>query len=108
MADLTDVEVDAALHRGRVLRSSEPRATNARYDRAQGRVIIDLDNDCTFTFPPRSVQGLEKASDDQISSIEILGQGYGLHWEELDVDLSLPGLMAGIFGTQTYMAQQIG
>jgi hypothetical protein len=26
-----------------------------------------------------------------------------LHWETLDVDLSIPGLLAGLFGTQAYM-----
>jgi len=28
----------------------------------------------------------------------ILGRGYGLHWEALDADLSVPGLLAGLFG----------
>jgi hypothetical protein len=34
--------------------------------------------------------------------------GYGLHWEALDVDLSIPGLIAGIFGTRSYMARRAG
>ena len=36
------------------------------------------------------------------------GMGYGLHWEGLDVDLSLSGLMAGILGTKAYMARRAG
>lgn len=108
MAELTDAAIDAALERGRAARASEPRATAARYDRASGRVIVDLENGCTFAFPPRLAQGLEAASDDQLSAVEILGQGYGLHWEELNVDLSLPGLMAGIFGTKAWMARRAG
>lgn len=108
MADLTDAAIDAALERGRAAHANEPRAVAARYDRASSRVIVDLENGCTFAFPPRLAQGLEAASDDQLAAVEILGRGYGLHWEELDVDLSLPGLMAGIFGTKAWMARRAG
>lgn len=108
MADLTDAAIDAALERGRAAHANEPRAAAVRYDRASGRVIVDLENGCTFAFPPRLAQGLEGASDDQLAAVEILGRGYGLHWEELDVDLSLPGLMAGIFGTKAWMARRAG
>jgi hypothetical protein len=108
MADLTDAGIDAALERGKASRASEPRAAAARYDRGSGRVIVDLENGCTFAFPPRLAQGLEDASDAQLAAVEILGAGYGLHWEALDVDLSLPGLMAGIFGTKSWMARQAG
>jgi hypothetical protein len=61
-----------------------------------------------FAFPPRLAQGLESATEAQLGQIEILGAGYGLHWEALDVDLTIPGLMAGLFGTRAYMAQQAG
>jgi hypothetical protein len=108
VADLTDAAIDAALARGRAAHANEPRAAAARYDRASSRVIVDLENGCTFAFPPHLAQGLETASDDQLAAVEILGRGYGLHWEELDVDLSLPGLMAGIFGTKAWMAGHAG
>ncbi|MBN9149434.1 MULTISPECIES: DUF2442 domain-containing protein [unclassified Nitrobacter] len=108
MADLTDAAIDAALKRGRVAHANEPRAAAARYDRTSSRVIVDLENGCTFAFPPYLAQGLETATDDQLAAVEILGRGYGLHWEELDVDLSLPGLMAGIFGTKAWMAGHAG
>lgn len=88
MVDLTDAAHDAALERERAARASEPRAAAARYDRASGRVIVDLENGCPFALPPRLAQELEGASDDQLAAIAILGNGYGLHWEELDVDLS--------------------
>ena len=108
MAELTDTVIDAALERGRVAREHEPRALAARYDRASGRVVVDLENGCTFAFPPRLAQGLDDASVEELSDIEIVGNGYGLHWQALDVDLSLPGLMAGIFGTRAWMARRAG
>jgi Protein of unknown function (DUF2442) len=108
MVELTDAQIDAALERGRIAQASEPRAVAARYDKRRGQVVVDLTNGCTFAFPPRMAQGLETATDDELSRIEILGRGYGLRWEELDVDLSIPGLLAGIFGTRAYMARRAG
>ena len=108
MARLTDAQIDAAAERGGIARYNEPRAASARYDRRRGRVIVELTNGCTFTFPPRLAQGLESATADQLATVEVLGAGYGLHWEALDVDLSIPGLLAGSFGTKAYMARHAG
>ncbi|SDJ59179.1 DUF2442 domain-containing protein [Salipiger marinus] len=108
MAELTDAEIDAALERGRMAQQTEPRADAVRYDRRNSRIIVDLTNGCTFAFPPRLAQGLETASEDELEAVELLGAGYGLHWEALDVDLSVPGLMAGLFGTKSYMARRAG
>lgn len=108
MIDLTDAEIDAAAARGKALRAVEPRAASARYDRRKGQVVVDLINGCTFAFPARLAQGLEEATDAQLAQVELLGAGYGLHWEALDADLSIPGLLAGIFGTKAYMARRAG
>ena len=108
MAALTDAQIDAAIDRGRTVRRNEPRAATARYDGQLGRVVVDLTNGCSFTFPPRLAQGLESATDEQLAQVEILGAGYGLHWEVLDADLSIPGLLAGLFGTKAYMARHAG
>ena len=108
MAELTDTQVDEALARGAAARRTEPRATAARYDRRAGRVIVELSNGCTFAFPARLAQGLERATDEQLAEVEVLGTGTGLHWEALDADLSVPGLLAGLFGTRAFMARQAG
>ena len=83
--------------------ADEPRAQSARYDSASGRVIVELTNGCNFAFPAKRAEGLTKASDAELAQVEILGVGYGLHWESLDVDLSVPGLLLGLFGTKSYM-----
>lgn len=108
MAELTDARIDAALERGRAARRHEPRAAAARYDRQLGRLVVELTNGCTFAFPPGLAQGLESATEDQLAQVEILGAGYGLHWEALDADLSIPGLLAGLFGTRIFMARHAG
>lgn len=108
MADLTDKELDAALERGRVTRRVEPRATCARFDPREGRVIVELANGCAFAFPPGLAQGLEGAADEVIATVEVIGAGHGLHWKDLDVDLSIPGLLAGVFGSARHMAGRGG
>ena len=108
MAEITDAQMDAAIERGQQVLETEPRAASVRYDPKLGRIVIELTNGCTFAFPPRLAQGLEAATDEQLAAVEILGLGYGLHWEALDVDLSIPGLLAGLFGTRAYMARRAG
>jgi hypothetical protein len=58
--------------------------------------------------PPASsrAQGLEYASDDELADVTILGLGLGLHWERLDVDLSVTSLLAGLFGTKAWMDRE--
>ena len=83
-------------------------ATKVRYDQRRDRIIVDLNNGCSFAFPPRLGQGLEDGSDDQLAEVAIIGNGYGLNWPDLDVDLSIQGLLAGIFGTRSHMARLAG
>lgn len=106
--DIDDRQIDQAIERGRRARLQEPRARAARYDRRRHRIVVELTNGCIFAFPPRLAQGLEAASEDRIAEVEILGAGYGLHWEALDVDLSVPGLLLGLFGTRAHMARLAG
>jgi hypothetical protein len=106
MADRTGKMIEAAMKRGAKVVRNEPRAKSARYDRRSGRIIVALTNGCTFAFPARDAEGLEGASDSALADVEILGAGAGLHWERLDVDLSVPGLLAGLFGTKAWMDRQ--
>jgi hypothetical protein len=99
-------EFEDAEQRGEQSLRSEPRAKRARYDRKTGRVLVELTNGCSFAFPARRGEGLEDASDDELAAMAILGRGLGLHWERLDVDLSVPGLLAGLFGTKAWMDRE--
>jgi hypothetical protein len=108
MADLTETAIDGAIERGRVALATEPRALAARYDRRLDRVIDDLANGFTFAFPPRAAQGLGESTPEQLEVVEVLGVGFGLHWEKLDADLQVAGLLAGLFGTRAYAARRAG
>jgi hypothetical protein len=98
-------ETEAALARGRRMMAEEPRAVSARYDRASGMIVLGLTNDCTFAFPARRVEELEQATESEIAEVEIAGAGFALHWPTRDADLSLNGLMSGIFGTRRWMSE---
>ena len=106
--ELTDEEIAAANERGRIADLTEPRAASARFDRKSGRIIIDLTNGSTFMFPARMAQGLTDATDDELADITLKGDGFALHWEAINEGFTVPGLLAGLFGTRKYMAQLAG
>lgn len=105
MTDDIDRMIAEAEARGQE-RSDEPRAAKAHYDARTGRLRVELTNGCDFAFPARRAQGLEAADDATLAEVEILGGGIGLHWERLDVDLSVPGLLAGLLGTKAWLDRQ--
>lgn len=108
MGELTQEQFEEAVRRGEHDLAIKPRARAVRYDRSSGRIMIDLVSGATFSFPATLAQGLERASADQLEKVEIAGAGFGLHWEELDADLTVEGLLAGRFGSLRYMAQRFG
>ncbi|MET3613096.1 hypothetical protein ABID16_001401 [Rhizobium aquaticum] len=107
MGKPTDTEFDAAEARGRAVLETEMRAQAARYDRESGRVVIDLVNGCTYAFPIHLVQDLQGASAGDLAPIEVEGLGLDLYWPALEVDLYVPALVAGIFGTREWMKKEL-
>ncbi len=103
--DALDIELDAARERGLRAREEQPRATAAYYDTTSGRVVVDLTNGCTFMFPAHLAQGLRDADPKLIAEVEVEPYGFALHWETLDADLTIAGLLAGMFGSKTWMAE---
>ena len=106
LKNASDARIEAARRRGEALAQAEPRAKSVRYDAVTGRTIVELTNGCTFAFPTRALQGLAEATDEQLAHVEVLGSGFGLHWESLDADFTVPGLMMGLFGTRQWMREQ--
>ena len=79
MAELSDLQIDAAMEHGRIVRLTEPRATSARFDRSAGRLVVELTNGCIFAVPPQLAQGPENATEDQLAQVRLV---HGLHWED--------------------------
>ena len=104
MDDLTDAQLRRAEARGHRMLETKPRATKDNYDVISGRIVVDLDNGCAYAFPVDRVQELRGASHEALADVEVDGAGFNLHWPRLDVDLYVPALVAGIFGTRAWMA----
>ena len=98
-------ELDRARRRGAELAANPMRAVAAAYDAPSGRVMLELANGCLFGFPPRLVEGLQDASERQLENVTIDGPGVALHWEDLDVDILVAPLLAGVFGTKVWMRE---
>lgn len=105
----SDQEIEAEFNKakkaGNNARLQEPRARAARYDQESNRIMIELTSGATFMVPINQVQGLTGAAQEQIEKVEVVPQGAGLHWETLDVDLNVPALLMGIFGTRSWMRE---
>lgn len=93
--------------RGREARERKAgrRAVAASYDRRTGRVMMELTSGFVFGFPARAIPALAKASDDQLSAVELSPGGSGLHWNDLDVDLSIPGLLLSSVGRSEKLSE---
>ncbi len=84
---------------------TEPRVVSAYYDSVAGLIILRLRSGAIFSFPPDIAQGLAAAKPEDLAQVEITPLGDGLHWETLDADFSVAGLLAGVFGTHRWMAE---
>lgn len=97
-----------ATERGKRMLADPKGAVSARYDRGRGRVVIRLRSNVEVSFSPKDAQGLERATPAQLSEIEIMPLGDGLHWPQLDADLWVPGILEGIMGSRKWMAARLG
>ncbi|MHC1778581.1 MAG: DUF2442 domain-containing protein [Lentimicrobium sp.] len=61
-------------------------------------ICILLSDKKEIRFPVELNTKLKRATDAQRNNIEIICNGTGLHWPELDEDLSLTGIVEGRFG----------
>jgi len=72
------------------------KAIKAWYENHQ--ICIMLEDEREIRFPVQKNNRLKNASVEEISNIEIISGGTGLHWPLLDEDLSVMGIMEGRFG----------
>ena len=105
---VTHEEFEAANERGGELESRVPRALSARYDRHLRRIVIQLSSNLGILFSPRKTEGLEAATEAQLAEIEISPSGYGLYFPQVDADVYLPALLAGVFGSELWVANGMG
>jgi hypothetical protein len=99
ISPVLQLEIDRARELGKTNAAQEPRARKAWYDESSKEVLVELNNDLTVGFPAQKLPGLENATATQLMQVEVTPSGYGLHWEDLDVDLGVPQIVADLLST---------
>jgi hypothetical protein len=90
---------------GRRAARTQPRAAFAAYRSRERALRIELTNGVTITLPVKLISGLKGARPKDLRAVEVLGRGGGLHWEGLDLDLSVPGLLSSLFSGPVWLAE---
>lgn len=73
----------------------DPAALRAR---AEGRTIyVELHDGRIVGFPADRFRILAAATTVQLARVQVEVNGYALRWEELDEDITVPGIVAGQF-----------
>jgi hypothetical protein len=64
----------------------------------EGRIVyVELHDGRIVGFPADRFRILAAASDEQLAKVQTELNGYALRWEELDEDITVPGIVAGQF-----------
>ena len=100
---VSDAEIDSAIARARQFEAGDPRVVRASYDAKEDSIILQFADGLKVSIPRKQLQGLDHASPLQLSKIELVGNGTGLHWPLLDVDHYVLGLLGHRFGTKRWM-----
>lgn len=104
--DISDEAIAAARKASKTL---GPRVVSARYLRASEKLEVGYENQVILRVPVGLIQDLASRdtapSATELSSIEIWGDGYDLHFPRLDAFVHGPALLKGILGTQSWVRE---
>ena len=62
----------------------------------EGHILVIMESDVEIRFPVADNPRLSKGTPQQLNNIEV--SRFGLHWPDLDEDLSFRGLLEGDYG----------
>ncbi len=63
-----------------------------------GWIIIRLEDEREIRFPVKKNRRLAHADSSSLGNVQLVCGGTGLHWPDLDEDLSIAGILEGRFG----------
>jgi hypothetical protein len=95
---VTQQEHDLATERSREIRESGRYIVAAAYDPATRTMHVTFRAGFTISFSKERCQVTAKATDAEMSEIEISPAGWSVDFPKLDDGLSAEGLLAGRFG----------
>ena len=103
--DELDGNLEHANRAGQLAAKMEPRAIDARYLVGSRSVRVRLTNGASLTLPVTAIPELHGVGRCRLGGVEILPGGDALHWAAIDVTISVPGLVASLFGPSTWMSE---
>lgn len=75
--------------------ATEPRPLARQARCTEDELIVSLIDGRTIVVPLEWFPRLAQASQEQLANHELLGEGQGIHWPDLDEDVSVAGLLRG-------------
>lgn len=72
---------------------NQPVATDVTV--SEERLIVELSDGREIAVPISWYPRLEHATPEELGRWQLIGKGHGIHWEDLDEDISVPALLAG-------------
>ena len=61
----------------------------------EDNIVVDLSDGRTLTVPLAWYPRLLHGTPNERNNWRLIGRGNGIHWPDLDEDISVPGLLAG-------------
>jgi hypothetical protein len=92
--------------KGLLNKAKGQKAITAHYDRRRRQVVVELDSGLELRFRPSDAEELQGAKPADLATIEITPSGFGLYWPRVDADVSIPGLLQGIFGSRKWQVRR--
>ncbi len=64
---------------------------------ADGHVFVELHDERVISFPAHKFTRLSGATPEQLSAVRVRAEGSALRWDEIDEDISVEGIVRGVF-----------
>lgn len=96
-------QLAAANEAGKV--AGEHAAMAVAFDRTSNRIVLDLKRGVTVLIAPDMIDELEGVSPEELALVKLLPGGLGITWENLDIDISVPGLLVDVIGTKPLLSE---
>ncbi len=77
------------------LREVEPAASRVWVEKRM--IFLELTDGRIVGFPSSRFRRLANVSDTELSKVHLRLDGFALRWEDLDEDITVPGIVAGNF-----------
>jgi hypothetical protein len=104
--ELTNEKIEQANKRGQLVRDFFTDIVSVAFDKVNKRVVIKFKSGFECSFVPKDLRGFEKATDDQLSVIEIASP-LSIFFPKIDEGIYIPSLFESFFGHKPWVDQAV-